>query len=94
MEQEQHEIWHKPMKSPAIIIEEVQEALKNSPEEIEITIKLSGIGAKKYNFISKVLEVGFGESSENISQYLLRAGIEREIARILKAMNYLEDLSK
>lgn len=92
--EEQHEIWHKPMESPAIIIEKVQEALKSAPEELEITVKLRGIGAKKYNFISKVLEVGFGESSENISQYLLRAGIEREIARILKAMSYLEDLSK
>jgi hypothetical protein len=91
---EEHEIWNSPMQSPAIIIEKVQEALKNAPEEFELTIKLRGLGAKKYNFISKVLEVGFGEPAENISQYLLRAGIEREISRILKAMSYLEDLSK
>jgi molybdopterin/thiamine biosynthesis adenylyltransferase len=92
MEQESTEIWHKPMQSPAIILEKVQEALKDAPEDVELKFVLHGIGAKRYNFISKVLAIGFGESQEEIAKYLMRAGVEKEIERIMKAMKYLEDI--
>lgn len=92
MEQEPYEIWHKPMQSPATIIDKVQEELKNAPDEVEIKFTLSGIGAKRYNFISKVLEIGFSESTEEIAKYLMRTGVEKEIERIMRAMKYLEDV--
>ena len=34
------EIWHQPMKSPAEIVASVQEEMKNAPETIELKIVL------------------------------------------------------
>jgi hypothetical protein len=90
-EQQEVEIWHKPMLPAAVIVDKVQQELVNMPEEFEVTIKLSGIGAKRYNLISKILEIGFQEEPSVISNYLLRAGVERELNKVLSIINNLPE---
>ena len=85
------EIWHQPMKSPAEIVASVQEEMKNAPETIELKIVLTGQGANRYHFISKILEIGFGETPEVIAEYILRAGIQREITRLGEAMGNINE---
>ena len=80
------QIWHQPMKPAAEIIELVKADMQDVQEEITLTITLTGVGAGKYQFISNILQHGFGESPENIAKYILRAGIEREIERVTESM--------
>jgi hypothetical protein len=84
------EIWHKPMKPAAELIDKIQKEIENPPEEIVINIKLTGIGAKRYYFVSKILQEGFDETSEDIAKYLIRLGVEQEITKITAAMHCVD----
>lgn len=94
--EENYQIWNRPMKPAHEILAELEKELANPPEEIELNIKLTGLGAKKYFFISRLLEVGFEEAPEEIAKYLVRVGVEQEIIKIAAAASQIskEDLTQ
>jgi hypothetical protein len=83
----------KPKPTVAEIITSIKDEIINPPEEITITMTLKGISAKRYFFITKLLETSTGESQEEIAKFLIRHGVEREMAKIAVAMEHLSQSS-
>lgn len=91
---EKASIWCKPIADPAAVIESIKDELQNPPDEISVTFTLKGRGAKRYFFISRLLETAFDETPEEIAKYLARLGVEQEIAKIsiaIKKIDFMEN---
>ena len=87
MKDEVVEIWHQPMAPVAKIMKKIEEECVDPPKEIELNIKLTGVGAARYFLISKIIEEGFGMSEEETAKYLVRLGVEQEIEKLAIAQS-------
>ena len=81
----------RPIPTASEIIELIKDDIIDPPEEITISLTLKGIGAKRYNFVTKLLEASFGESQEEIAKFLITSGVEREIEKITQNMAHLNE---
>jgi hypothetical protein len=71
-------------------IKNAEEALLNSPQEINININLTGNSASRYNFIKTLMtSLGLPEDETNI--FLLQAGVELEIKRLQESLSKTND---
>lgn len=77
------QIEYVPLPDSQTLISQIQKEMLNPPDEIEVTVKLTGLGARRYNVLSKILEIGFNEPSNEIAKYIMRAGVEREFERMI-----------
>jgi len=74
----------------AVAIKNAEEALLNSPQEINININLTGNSASRYNFIKTLMtSLGLPEDETNI--FLLQAGVELEIKRLQESLSKSND---
>jgi hypothetical protein len=70
------------------IMRQIQDDLQNTPDEIPINLILTGEGAKKFHFVKTVLFRSFPElSEEDIFKFIIRSGVERELARFSNIWN-------
>ena len=84
-------IWQKPLTPVHQILAEIEDDIKTPPEEVEINIKLTGRGAKRLYFITRILQSAFAETPEEIFKYLITSGVEQEIHKIAAATNIVEN---
>lgn len=67
------------------LLKEVNSKLANIPEEISINVIIKGAGAKKYHFVKSVLSSAYPKlDSDDIDKFIVRSGVEREMARFSK----------
>jgi hypothetical protein len=69
----------------SVAIKNAEEALMNSPEEININIKLTGPNASRYNFI-KTLMTSLGLPEDETNMFLIQTGVETEIRRLQESV--------
>lgn len=64
------------------IVEKIEEAFRNPPEEISINVIIKGSSAAKYNILKTMLSASFPDlEDEEIDKYIIRAGVERELEK-------------
>ncbi len=69
------------------IVDKIEEALENPPEEIPINVILTGNGAKRFNLLKIIIGSSYPElDEEDIIKYIIRAGIEREFEKFSDVM--------
>jgi hypothetical protein len=78
-----------PIPTVQDIIDKIKDNIKNPPDEIDINIKLTGIGAKRYYFIKKLLIASLNEEENEIDKYLIRSGVEQELLKLHSALAFL-----
>jgi hypothetical protein len=72
---------HQP--NPAEILRKVNESIISAPDEIAVNVIISGNGAKKFHIIRTFLSESYPDLDiEEIDKYILRSGVERELAKI------------
>ena len=69
------------------VIEQIEEAAKQTPERIEVTVVLEGMSAAQFHFVAALLKAARGMTDAEIAAYLLRSGCEREMERLATAYN-------
>lgn len=75
-----------PTVPASIAIKNAEEALLNSPEEININITLTGSSASRYNFI-KTLMTSLGLPENETNKFLLQSGVELEIKKLQEGLS-------
>lgn len=65
------------------IVREIEKAVSNPPEELAINLIISGVTAKKFHLIKTIISASMPELDEDdITAYIIRAGVERELDRL------------
>ena len=65
------------------IVREIEKAVSNPPEELAINLIISGVTAKKFHLIKTIISSSMPELDEDdITAYIIRAGVERELDRL------------
>lgn len=62
------------------------------PTEVNLKINITGRGAARYYFTSLFLQNILEKTEEEIAHYLLRKGVEFELAKLSMAINAVENL--
>jgi hypothetical protein len=61
--------------------EVAQKALEEAPDTLTFTVTLKGVSAARFYFIREIVKKFTGKNNEEIEQYLVVAGAERELER-------------
>lgn len=70
------------------ILLDINESLQNPPSEVSINVILTGNGAKKFHLVKTLLTSSYPELDEDeIDKFIVRSGVEREIARLSNIWN-------
>jgi len=78
---EAEKIWKDIAKRVGPTAEQVEELLKNPPDEVTRTITLRGASAVIFSYVSKTLEHGLNLTPDEAAAYLLRQGAESELKK-------------
>jgi hypothetical protein len=80
------DIWNEAPRADKV--EQLTQMALNPPDEVEISVKLTGLSAARYHFARALLMSSFNLSQDEVDAYLVRCGAEREIEKILQAAQY------
>ena len=70
------------------IVKRLNEALSDAPEEVAVNVILTGNGAKRFHIVKSLLSSSYPElEDDEIDKFILRSGIERELARFSHIWN-------
>jgi hypothetical protein len=73
------------------IIQEVILEMEDAPEEMLLNIKITGNTAKKYFFLYQLMRKQTNIPDEDINFYLLKSGIDFEIAKFNSILPLLNE---
>ncbi len=82
------DLWSRPPRADQI--EQLTQQALNPPAEVVVEVKLSGLSAARFHFARQLLMSVFTLSQEDADAYLVRAGAEREIERLLQSVQLLD----
>lgn len=64
------------------IVDKVEQAMMNPPDEVAVNVLLTGVSAKKFHIIKTLIESSMPDLEEDdILKYIIRAGVERELEK-------------
>ena len=88
MIQQEETPWDRqPNKPWAEIVQDAAEAIQNPIEaEIHVSVTLKGLTASRYHFLHGLIKNAFDFTDEEIAHYIIRAGLGREIERMVGAI--------
>lgn len=64
------------------IVDKVEQAMMNPPDEVAVNVLLTGVSAKKFHIIKTLIASSMPDLEEDdILKYIIRAGVERELEK-------------
>lgn len=69
------------------IVDKIEEAISNPPDEYPVNILLTGNAANKFNLLKIIISSSYPNlDEEDILKYIIRAGIEREFEKFSEVL--------